>query len=171
LTAAHPGGSLSYFSLNRITEMADVPPASIPIALEKCDTTSFEKYAQTVFGAVIGNIFKPLGGHKDGGADGFVDADVQEDTKKPTIFFQASKEIDTEGKVGRTIKALKKAGRDPKTLLYATSRAVRLLDKLQNDLTEQLGVNVRIYTVHSLSKGQTSMVMCKLRFFNISSLR
>ena len=125
--------------------MADVPPASIPIALEKCDTTSFEKYAQTVFGAVIGNTFKPLGGHKDGGADGFVDANVQEDTKKPTVFFQASKEIDTEGKIGRTIKALKKAGRDPKTLLYATSRVVRLLDKLQNDLTEDLGVNIRIY--------------------------
>jgi hypothetical protein len=35
--------------------MAEVPPASIPIALEKCDPTSFEKYSQTVFGAVIGN--------------------------------------------------------------------------------------------------------------------
>jgi hypothetical protein len=130
---------------DRITKMANVPPASIPIALEKCDTTSFEKYAQTMFGAVIGNTFKPLGGNKDGGADGFVDTDIREDVKKPAIFFQASKEIDIEGKIQRTVNALKKARRDPKTLLYATSRVVKFLDKLQNDLTDELGVSIRIY--------------------------
>jgi hypothetical protein len=59
--------------------MAEVPPSTIPIALDKCDTRAFEKYAQTVFGAVMGNTFKPLGGHKDGGADGFVEPDIQED--------------------------------------------------------------------------------------------
>jgi hypothetical protein len=40
--------------------MAVVPPASIPIALDKCDPTAFEKYSQTVFGAVLGQTFKPL---------------------------------------------------------------------------------------------------------------
>jgi hypothetical protein len=61
------------------------------------------------------------------------------------VFFQASKEVDTEGKIRRTIKALKKAGREPKTLLYATSRLVKNIDKLQTDLTDETGVNIRIY--------------------------
>src|ERR1700722_10634515 len=115
--------------------MAEVPPSSIPIALDKCDTKAFEKYAQTVFGSVLGNTFKPLGGHKDGGADGFVEPDIQEDEQRASVFFQASKEVDTEGKIGRTIKALRKAGREPKTLLYGTSRLVKNIDKLQTALT------------------------------------
>lgn len=126
-------------------EMAVVPPSSIPIALDKCDTTPFEKYAQTVFGAVLGNRFKPLGGHKDGGADGFVEPDILEDDQRASVFFQASKEINTSGKIKRTIKALEKAGRQPKTLLYATSRIVKDIDKLQTELTDDTGVNIRIY--------------------------
>jgi hypothetical protein len=125
--------------------MAEVPPSSIPIALDKCDTHAFEKYAQTVFGSVLGNTFKPLGGNKDGGADGFIEPDIQEDEKRASVFFQASKEVDTEGKIRRTIKALRKAERDPKTLLYATSRLVKHIDKLQTDLTDETGVNIRIY--------------------------
>jgi hypothetical protein len=125
--------------------MPDVPPSSIPIALDKCDTTAFEKYAQTVFGSVLGNTFKPLGGNKDGGADGFVEPDIKEDEKRPSVYFQASKEVDTEGKIGRTIKALRKAGREPKTLLYATSRIVKHIDKLQTDLGDKTSVNIRIY--------------------------
>src|SRR5260370_41098481 len=99
-------------------KMAEVPPSSIPIALDKCDTTSFEKYAQTVFGAVLGNTFKPLGGNKYGGADGFVEPDVQEDDKRASVFFQASKEVDNKGKTGLTLKALRKEGRDPTALLH-----------------------------------------------------
>jgi hypothetical protein len=125
--------------------MPEVPPCSIPIALDRCDTTAFEKYAQTVFGSVLGNTFKPLGGHKDGGADGFVEPDIQEDDKRPSVFFQASKEVDTEGKISRTINSLKKAKRDPKTLLYATSRIVKNIDKLQTELDDKTGVNIRIY--------------------------
>jgi hypothetical protein len=126
-------------------EMAEVPPSSIPIALDKCDTTAFEKYAQTVFGAVLGNTFKPLGGNKDGGADGFLEPDIQEDEKRASVFFQASKEVDTVGKIRRTIKALQKAGREPKTLLYGTSRLVKNIDKIQTDLSDETGVNIRIY--------------------------
>jgi hypothetical protein len=126
-------------------KMAEVPPSSIPIALDKCDTTSFENYAQTIFGAVLGNTFKPLGGNKDGGADGFVEPDIQEDDKRASVFFQASKEVDTIGKIRRTIKALRKAGRDPKTLLYGSSRLVKNIDKLQTDLSDETGVNVRVY--------------------------
>ena len=125
--------------------MAEVPPSGISIALDRCDTTAFEKYAQTVFGAVLGNAFKPLGGNKDGGADGFVEPDVHEDTKRPSVFFQASKEIDTIGKIRRTAAALRKSGREPKTLIYGTSRVVKNIDKIQTELTDDIGVNIRIY--------------------------
>src|SRR5215831_1023995 len=108
--------ALARLRFTRKIELAEVPPSSIPIALDKCDTTAFEKYAQTVFGAVLGNTFKPLGGHKDGGADGFVEPDIQEDEKRASVSFQASKEVDTIGKIRRTIEALRKANRQPKTL-------------------------------------------------------
>ena len=124
--------------------MAEVPPSSIPIALDKCDTGAFEKYAQTVFGSVLGNRFKPLGGNKDGGADGFVEPDILEDEKRASVFFQASKEIDTEGKI-RDHPALRKSGREPKSLLYATSRLVKHIDKLQTELSDETGANIRIY--------------------------
>lgn len=127
--------------------MANVPPASIPIALEKCDTTAFEKYSQAVLAAAIGHQFKPLGGTKDGGADGFIDSDIQEDVKRTTAFFQASKEVDTEGKIRRTVRRLKEFGREVKTLYYATSREVRYIDRLQNDLSDELDINIRIYDV------------------------
>lgn len=125
--------------------MSDVAINGVLIALENCDTASFEKYAQTVLGSVLGVSFKPLGGHKDGGADGFIDSDISEDVSKPTVFFQASKEMDTEGKIGRTVKRIREFGRDLKTLHYATSQAVRYIDRVQNDLSEELGINVRIY--------------------------
>lgn len=130
---------------HRVGKMATVPPESIQIAFEKCDTTSFEKYSQTVFSSAIGLTFKPLGGHKDGGADGFVDADIQENVQRVTVFFQASKEIEAEGKIRRTVARLREFGREVKTLHYATSREVKYIDKLQNDLTDELNANIRIY--------------------------
>ena len=94
---------------------------------------------------MLGHNFKPLGGHKDGGADGFVDSDILEDVEKNTIFFQASKELGVEKKIRRTVARLREFGRNPRTLLYASSRIVKYIDKLQNDLTEELDVNIRIY--------------------------
>ncbi len=145
--------------------MAIVPPGSVKIALERCDTSAFEKYSQAVFGAVIGNTFKPLGGYKDGGADGFVDADIHQDIQKPTIFFQASKEIDVEGKIRRTIARLKEFGRSPKTLHYATSREVKHIDRIQNELTEELDVNIRIYDCSYFEQRANHSEDAKAAFF------
>lgn len=125
--------------------MPDVPPKIVKLALEHCDPTSFEKYAQTIFGSVIGHTFKPLGGYKDGGADGFVDSDILEDVIKATVFFQASIQVDTAGKIRKTVRRLKQFNRTPRTLYYATSRQVSHIDKLQVDLSEELDLNVRVY--------------------------
>lgn len=120
-------------------------PKLVEIALQHCDTTAFERYSQTVFGAVMGPQFKPLGGHKDGGADGFVDGDISEEVERPTRFFQASKEIDVEGKIRKTAARLQEVGRTVETLYYASSYAVPYLDKLEYSLSEDLKLAVRIY--------------------------
>ncbi len=124
---------------------ATINPKLVEIALQHCDTTAFERYAQTVFGAVMGPRFKPLGGQKDGGADGFVDLDLYEEEGKATVFFQASKEITVETKLKRTIERLREVGRDVRTLYYASSHSIAFLDKLEFSVSENTGVSVRIY--------------------------
>jgi hypothetical protein len=86
-----------------LASASTVNPKLVDIALQNCEPTAFERYAQTVFGAVMGPSFKPLGGHKDEGADGFIDGDLYVEEGKPTRFFQASKEISVGSKIKRTI--------------------------------------------------------------------
>ncbi len=122
-----------------------VNPALVEIALQHCDATAFERYGQTVFGAVMGPKFKPLGGYKNGGADGFIEADLYEEAERPTSFFQASKEIMIESKIRRTVRRLQDFGRDVKNLYFASSQVVPRLDELEFALSAQLGISVRIY--------------------------
>lgn len=120
-------------------------PDLVKLALEHCGTSEFEKYSQTVLGALIGPAFKPLGGHKDGGADGFVDADIWEQTDKPNRFFQASKTLDVEKKIKETIARLKEVGREPDLLYYSSSLVVPYIDKLEMTLSDELGVTIKVY--------------------------
>ncbi|HUI14055.1 MAG TPA: hypothetical protein VL048_11375 [Xanthobacteraceae bacterium] len=122
-----------------------VNPKLIEIGLQHCETTPFERYAQTVFGTVMGPKFKPLGGHHDGGADGFIEAGLYEEVGRPVAFFQASKEITVEQKIKRTIDRLKEAGRDVKSLYYATSQAISHLDQMEFQLSERHSISIRIY--------------------------
>lgn len=100
-----------------------INPALIQIALENCGTSEFERYSQTVMGGVIGPHFKPLGGMHDGGADGFIEAEIKEQTEKPTSFFQASKQLTVEAKIKNTVSRLRDFGREvtspPKALAKA----------------------------------------------------
>jgi hypothetical protein len=128
-----------------LASASTVNPKLVDIALQNCEPTAFERYAQTVFGAVMGPNFKPLGGHKDEGADGFIDGDLYVEVGKPTRFFQASKEITVESKIKRTITRLQEVGREVKSLYYASSHSIALLDKLEFALSEDSGISVRIY--------------------------
>jgi hypothetical protein len=117
----------------------------VKLALEHCGTTEFERFSQTVIGAVVGPTFKALGGVGDGGADGFVDADILEDTARPSRFFQASKQLTVETKIRGTVARLREVGRDVRMLFFASSQAVPYLDKLQHELGEELDIGLRIY--------------------------
>jgi hypothetical protein len=122
-----------------------INPKLAELALEHCGKTEFERFSQTLFGAVIGPAFKPLGGHKDGGADGFVDSDIFEGEARSTDFFQASKEITVVSKIGKTIERLREYGREVKTLYFISSYVVKDIDKQQIALGETYQTNIRIY--------------------------
>ncbi len=74
-----------------------------------------------------------------------MDNDIFENTSKPTVFFQASKEIHTAAKITKTVRRLREVDRDLRTLIYATSRQVSYIDKMQIDLSDDLNCNIRIF--------------------------
>lgn len=112
------------------------------IALGKIQGFPFEAFVNDFFGALLGKTFAPLGGIKDGGADGF-EVHVSEDSSGKALM-QASIRMDVEDKVRQTVKRLREFGRNPKSLMYVTSKPVKSLDILEEKLTEDLDVTIRI---------------------------
>lgn len=101
----------------------------------------FETLAKVLFAAEIGGDFVPLGGMHDGGADGFLEVRVAEG-KKPGTFFQFSvtDKDRAKTKIRQTIEALKKVGRAPKQLVYATNELLPKQDILREDVFEDYQV-------------------------------
>lgn len=112
------------------------------IALGKIQGFQFEAFVNDFFGSLLGKTFMPLGGIKDGGADGF-EQFVSEDSSGKA-FIQASIRMDVEDKVRQTVARLKEFGRDPRSVTYVTSKPVKGLDVLEETLTNELDVTVRI---------------------------
>ena len=136
------------------TLLETVDPRIAEIALEKVQGSDFEKFCQGFFSATFGTDYVPLGGVQDGGADGLVIAGLFE-AQRQSRFMQASVRFDTSSKIKSTIKRLKEFGREPKTLLYATSQKIRAIDKLENELSEALDVRIAIrdqgYFIHHIN--------------------
>lgn len=106
----------------------------------------FETFAKLVFESVYGEQFIPLGGIHDGGADGVLSAYVQEVRGKANTFiqFSATDESQAAGKIRDTIVALKKSGRDPRQLIYATSEALPKADQIVSTTHERDSVLVQV---------------------------
>lgn len=106
----------------------------------------FESFAKLVFSAVFGENFIPLGGIHDGGADGVMSSYIQELQGKPTTFIQFSATDDSkaEKKIKDTISALKKSGRNPQQLIYATSEALPKADRIISSIFEEEMVLVQV---------------------------
>ena len=117
-------------------------------ALEAVDTTNFERFAQTFYGAIQDREFIPLGGVHDGGAEGFDVGDVGDpeifSDEAATSFIQVSKQATTRAKIRKTIGRLREYGRNPKVLTYITSVVVPDIDKEERVLTAELGCKVAI---------------------------
>jgi hypothetical protein len=129
--------------------MSDPPPEAIhpdlvKIALDKVEGFQFERFVNDFYPAMVGASFVPLGGVHDGGADAFEGDVIREEADTPTVFYQASVQEDFRAKIRRTVSRLREFGRDPKTLVYVTSRTINLPDTEERQLTRELNVVIQI---------------------------
>lgn len=127
----------------------------------------FEKFAKSVFAEVFGENFIPLGGVHDGGADGAISSYVQEVNGKPNTFVQFSA-TDANGakkKIKDTILALRKAGRDPKLVIYGTSEAIPKADIIVGEIFEEFSVLTQIRDVERIKHYINSNEAANLSFY------
>ena len=120
--------------------------------MDRVSGARFEAFSKQVFATHFGEEFAPLGGIHDGGADGSITSFLQEVQGKPTTFvqFSVTNEGGAKGKIGDTIEALRKAGRDPRQLIYATSRALPKSDLIAQEVFETHAVMVQIRDVERI---------------------
>lgn len=111
---------------------------------------SFEALAKILFAAELGEEFVPLGGIHDGGADGFIELRLGVG-KKPGTFLQFSvtERNRAKAKIRQTIEALRKVGREPKHLVYATNQSLPKQDVLSEAIFEEYQV---LLTVKDLDR-------------------
>lgn len=115
----------------------------IEIALAKAPGTQFEDFVNEFLPALLGQSYKPLGGIKDGGADGYMEP-IHESVSSVHRFMQASVEEKYESKIRKTIARLRDVEREPHQLQYVTSRDIKHLDQFEERISNDLGVTIRI---------------------------
>lgn len=119
------------------------PHEVIRVALDAAEGFPFERFAQEMQSNLAGAEFVPTGGFSDGGADGVTEG-LYENTSRPTMFFQARIRPDVETKIRHTVSRLRKVGRDIRTLIYFSSQHVSRFDLIEEALSEELDVTIRI---------------------------
>ncbi|WP_155892848.1 hypothetical protein [Intrasporangium chromatireducens] len=121
-----------------------IDPDLVDIALDRVKGSTFESFSNAFFPVLLGADFSPLGGMHDGGADGYGGDTVFERVGRTGNFFQASVQVDVRAKLRATTRRLKEYGREPRMLTYFTSRVVSAIDVLEDTLSEELGVSIRV---------------------------
>lgn len=123
--------------------METVDPRVIEIALSRVSGAHFENFVHSFFASILGADYVPMGGIHDGGADGALSSEIFElaGTQK---FLQASVTADPKTKIRQTIRRLREFGRDPSSLIYATSQKLALLDQLEESMSEEMECRVVI---------------------------
>ncbi len=108
------------------------------IALEKVDGFVFERFAQDFLSSLEGRQFVPVGGVKDGGADGLYDCE------NGRSFYQFTRQENHRDKIRKTASRLQSFGRSPRTIYYLTSRLIPHIDKEEDLLSDELEIIVKI---------------------------
>ncbi|WP_446810973.1 hypothetical protein ACH50O_05200 [Methylomonas sp. 2BW1-5-20] len=116
----------------------NVHPDLIQVALEKVEGLAFESFAQDFLSVLEGRNFVPLGGTKDGGADGLYQCE------NARIFYQFTKQENHRNKIRKTVERLNEFGRTVTTLYYLSPRVIPHIDKEEDLLSEELDVRVKI---------------------------
>lgn len=119
------------------------PREVIQVALAAAEGFPFERFVQDFHGNLVGSSFVPTGGTSDGGADGVFEG-LLENSAKPTSFLQVSVRPDLEAKIRQTVIRLASVGRTVKSLVHYTSHDVPKFDLLEEQLSEELDVTIRI---------------------------
>lgn len=122
----------------------DIHPDVVRVALDNATGFGFEAFANQLFSSLLGAGYIPLGGVKDGGAEGFCEEEIYEVEGRPDRFFQASIERNYSYKIERTLNRLKEFGRSVHTLWYITNQLVKYVDRVEEELSQKFNVNIKI---------------------------
>ncbi len=128
--------------------MDTVDPRIIEIALSRVGGFDFENFTQGFFAATMGVDYVPMGGFHDGGADGALDDRVFEADGGTQKFMQASTTAEPTTKIRSTVRRLREFGREPKSLIYATSQKLNLIDQIQENLSDELECRIVVRDAH-----------------------
>ncbi len=126
-----------------INDMNMINHKRVGIALDQVTGTAFENFFQAFYAALTDIDFVPLGGFHDGGADAFQGGGLFQGRGIPT-FYQATTQENHRQKIRHTIKRLREVNRNPKVLLYVTSRTIVMIDKEEENLSKELNVVIKI---------------------------
>ena len=88
------------------------------IALEKVEGFAFERFSQDFLSVLEGHSFVPVGGVKDGGADGLYDCGDNR------TYYQFTKQENHRDKIRKTYRRLNEFGRAVKKIYYLSSRVI-----------------------------------------------
>ena len=125
--------------------MRELPQSElVQIALDRTAGDEFEDFAIQFLAAKFGANFLPIGGIRDGGADGIIITDLYENSSRPDYFMQATREKDYKSKIRHTVRRLREVDRSPSQLLYFTTQVVSSLDIVEYDLGVELEVTIQV---------------------------
>ena len=116
----------------------------IEVALSRVNGAHFEDFANAFLAATFGVQYVPLGGNRDGGADGFLDSGIFEAKGVPGEYCQISRQVNHRAKIQHTVKRLREFGREPVTLLYVSAHPIRSLDMDETSLSKETNTTIRI---------------------------
>lgn len=145
-------------------KMKEFSEKLVTYLLGNIDGHRFESVVQRLLSMRHGTAFESLGGYKDGGADGEL-LGVYGDPSNGRHYVQISKEGKPERKIARTVKRLKEVGREVSALTYWTHRKLSTRDIVEDDLSAELGLTVRIRDLGSLP-GLVNTSSQSVDFFN-----
>lgn len=116
----------------------NIHPDLVQVALEKVDGFAFERFAQDFLSVLEGRSFIPVGGVKDGGADGIYDCG------NDRTYYQFTRQENHRDKIRKTLNRLSDFGRTVKTIYYLSSTLIPHIDKEEDFLTDELGAIIKI---------------------------
>ena len=116
----------------------------VEVALSRVSGAHFEDFAGAFLAATFGVEYVPLGGVRDGGADGFQGSGIFETHRQPEAYCQISRQVNHKEKIRDTVTRLRKFGREPQTLLYVSALHIRALDLDETSLSKETNTTIRI---------------------------